>query len=585
MGGDGTSAEPEATLTVEAPWDFAVVDTPPPQAKAPRLRRRGNSKEDKADQSPLLSRKEERAKKRQTQKARKELIQYLAATLFVAGLIGVLLALLGEPKLALAAVVAIACLALSFKYPRQAIYGLIIYVPFSGTVTYALGGSGILQLAKDAIYIPALLGVIQFCRRTRQPLIIPQMIKVPLLVLLGLCSLTMLVVNGGQQLDAAGGEVPILIGVLGLKVLIGYVLIIPCIYYLLRDREDVYFLLRLQVVLILVCCGLGFIQYMLLRLGICQGTIGEGEDLFKASLESRCFVGGSLLYTPAQGQIRLPGTFNAPWQWGWFLISSGFFAFGTAFSDRSPIWRIVGLGSLAAVGVMAVVSGQRIALALVPVTIVGLLVLTGQVANLKRFLPIGIGLAVILSVFMAQNPAVVNERWASFESRWSASPPHEFIVQQFEWAQKQQEGILGRGVGRATNAARIFGKTELVETYHPKLMYEIGPLGLLATLAVYLTLTVATFKAYRSIKDPNLRGYGASMWVFVLFISIFPYYYPLDVDPVNVYYWLAAGIVLKLPEIDQKERLQQRLEEASRRRKLTKRERKQLQQQETIVFE
>ncbi|PSN13618.1 hypothetical protein C7293_15155 [filamentous cyanobacterium CCT1] len=562
-----------------------MVDTPQPQVKAPRPRRRGKGKKDTADQAPPLSRKEERAKKRQAQKARKELIQYLSATLFVAGLIGVLLALLGEPKLALAAVVAIACLALSFKYPRQAIYGLIIYVPFGGTVVYALGGSGILQLAKDAIYIPALIGVIQFCRRTRQPLIIPQLIKIPLLALLALSGLTLLVVNGGQQLDAAGGEVPILIGVLGLKVLIGYVLIIPCIYYLLRDREDVYFLLRLQVVLILVCCGLGFMQFLMLKTGMCPGTVGEGEDLFKASLQARCFVGGSLLYAPSQGQIRLPGTFNAPWQWGWFLISSGFFAFGTAFSDRSPIWRIVGLASLAAVGVMSVISGQRIALALVPVTIVGLLILTGQVVNLKRFLPIGIGLALILMVFMAQNPVVVSERLASFQSRWAASPPHEFVVQQFAWAQKQQQGILGRGVGRATNAARIFGKTELVETYHPKLLYEIGPLGLLATLAVYLTLTVATFKAYRSIKDPNLRGYGASMWVFVLFISIFPYYYPLDVDPVNVYYWLAAGIVLKLPEIDQRERLQQRLEEASRRRKLTPREKKQLQKQETIVFE
>jgi hypothetical protein len=513
------------------------------------------------------------------------MIQFVAATLFAAGLVGVLVALLGEPKLGLATVVAIACLALSFKYPRQAIYGLIIYVPFSGTVVYALGGSGILQLAKDAIYIPALIGVIQFCRRTRQPLIMPPLIKIPLLVLLGLSGLTLLVVNGGQQLDAAGGEVPILLGVLGLKVLIGYVLIIPCIFYLIRDREDVYFLLRMQVVLILICCGLGFTQYMMLRLGICQGTVGSGEDLFKASLEARCLVGGSLLYSPSQGQIRLPGTFNAPWQWGWFLISSGFFAFGTAFSDRSLIWRIIGLASLAAVGVMTVVSGQRIALALVPITIVGLLVLTGQVTNLKRFLPIGIGLGLILTVLMAQNPEVVGERLDSFQSRWAASPPQDFIIQQFDWAQKQQQGILGRGVGRATNAARIFGKTELVETYHPKLMYEIGPLGLMATLALYLTLTVATFRAYRSIKDPNLRGYGASMWVFVLFISVFPYYYPLDVDPVNVYYWLAAGIVLKLPEIDQRERLQERLEAAGRRRKLTKREQKQLQQQETILFE
>jgi hypothetical protein len=390
----------------------------------------------------------------------------------------------------------------------------------------------------------------------------------------------------GSSYRLRGGDIPILIGVLGLKVLLGYLPVITCIFYLLRDREDVYLLLRIQVAVILICCCLGFIQYMMLKTGACPGTIGTGEELFKASLQARCFVGGSLLYSPSVGQIRLPGTFNAPWQWGWFLISSGFFAFGTAFSDRSLVWRLVGLLSLAAVGVMATVSGQRIALALVPVTIVGLLVLTGQIANLKRFIPVGIGLAIILGILMVQNAEVVSERWTSFQNRWNASPPHAFIIQQFEWAQAQQRGILGRGVGRATNAARIFGQTELVETYHPKLLYEIGPIGLLATLALYLTLTVVVFRAYRSIQDPNLQGYGAAMWVFVLFISIFPYYYPLDVDPVNVYYWLAAGIVLKLPEIDKRERFQQYLEEISQHRELTKRELKQLKkQQQVAVFE
>ena len=71
---------------------------------------------------------------------------------------------------------------------------------------------------------------------------------------------------------------------------------------------------------------------------------------------------------------------------------------------------------------------------------------------------------------------------------------------------------------------------------------------------LYTSLTVATFKAYRKTKDKNLRGYAASMWVFVLFISFFPYYYPLDVDPVSVYYWLAAGIALKIPTLDKQER-------------------------------
>lgn len=532
---------------------------------------------------PKQARQQEREKQRQTKKSRQALIRYLSTTLLIAGVVGVLATLVAGPKIGLAAPAALACLALSYRYPRPAIYAFIFYVPFGGTVVYALGGSGILQLAKDAIFFPALWGVVQFCRKTKQRLIIPPAIKGPLIALLVLSGLTLLVVNGSQQLSASG-EMPILLGILGLKVLLGYLLLIPCIYYLLRDRQDVYTLLRTQVVVILICCILGFIQFLMLKTGICRGTVGTGVELFKASLDARCFVGGSLLYAPSQGQIRLPGTFNAPWQWGWFLISSSFFAFGTAFSDRSLLWRMVGLVTLAAVGVMAVVSGQRIALALVPTTIVGLLILTGQVANLKRFLPVGLGLALILSVFMAQNPVVVGERIASFQSRWNASPPQEFIIQQFQWAQRQQEGILGRGVGRATNAARIFGRTELIETYHPKLLYEIGPLGLIATLALYLSLTVATFKAYRSIQDPNLRGYGASMWVFVLFISIFPYYYPLDVDPVNVYYWLAAGIVLKLPEIDRRERLQQQIESADR--PLTKREQRQLKAEEnTIIFE
>jgi hypothetical protein len=528
---------------------------------------------------PDPSSKAQRALKRQVAKAQQTLIQYIVGALLGSAVVGLLVALLGEPKLGVGALVALLCLLLSVKYPRQAIFAFIIYLPFSGTVTYALGGGGILQLAKDAIYLPALIGVVQFCRKTRQPFLIPPALKLPLGILLTLLAMTLLLVNLPQQFTATEGDYPILIGILGLKILLGYLPLMTCVYYLIRDRNDLYFLLRLQVVLILICCGLGFVQYLLLRTGICAGTVGTGEELFKASLEARCFVGGSLLYTPSQNQIRLPGTFVAPWQWGWFLISSGFFCFGTAFSDRNPLWRSIGLVALVAVCSLAVVSGQRIALLLVPLTVLGLLILTGQFANLKRFVPAGVGLALILSFLIAQNPDLVSQRWASLQARWEAAPPQVFIQQQFDWARREQTGILGQGVGRGTNSARIFGQVQLVETYHPKLLFEIGYLGLLATLALYTVLTVVTFRAYRSVKDPNLRGYAASMWVFVLFISFFPYYYPLDVDPVNVYYWLAAGIVLKLPALDRQERFQQDSQQPSRKSRLTKRELKQLKEQ------
>lgn len=541
-----------------------------------------NGKSADANQAKL-ARKEQRRLQRAQAKSRQAIIQFCATILALSTFIAILLSIFLEPKLGIGAGLAITCLGLSFKYPRYAVYGFIIYLPFSGTVTYALGGSAILQLAKDAIFYPALIGVILFCRKYKQPLILPQTIKVPLLILGTFLLAVLLIVNGSQQLSATG-EKPILLGILGLKALLGYLLLITCIYYLIRDREDLYFLLRIQVILIITCCALGLMQYLMLKTGVCAGTQGKGSALFRASLDARCFVGGSLLYTPEQGQIRLPGTFVAPWQWGWFLISSAFFAFGTAFSDRSFFWRTLGLISMAMVAMMSVLSGQRIALALVPAVVITLLILTGQIVNLKRFLPAGIGLFLILSLLIARDPAVVNQRIESFRSRWEASPPQEFILNQLSWAQEQQQGFLGRGLGRATNAARIFGKTELVETYHAKVLYEIGPIGLLLLLALFTALTISTFRAYRSIQEPNLRGYAASMWVFVLFISYFPYYYPLDVDPVNVYYWLAAGIALKLPEIDRQERMKQSLA-GDTKRKLSRKEMQQLKKsQEAAKF-
>ncbi|WRH64897.1 MAG: hypothetical protein RSE13_12865 [Planktothrix sp. GU0601_MAG3] len=244
----------------------------------------------------------------------------------------------------------------------------------------------------------------------------------------------------------------------------------------------------------------------------------------------------------------------APWQWAWFLIANAFFTFASAFSDPSPLWRMTGLVGMALVFVNAVISGQRIALALVPVVTIILLVLTGQVANLKRFLPILAGLGLILGIAVAANPTFLQERVDSFVSRWNASPPTDFISEQFGHSSGGQKGILGKGLGRATNAARIFGKTALIETYYPKLIFEIGPIGVAGFLYLVTTMVVIGFKSYRSVKDKNLRSFGASFWVFVLIISYNTYYYPLDVDPVTVYYWYFAGVLFKLPEIDREER-------------------------------
>lgn len=515
------------------------------------------SKKKKSQQKkPTLSKAQLKAKQREFSKNIKALMGILIPTAIVSVIVGTALFFVKDEKLAIAGGGGIFVLVMCYKYPRQGLWGFLAYLPFSGTITYWIGGGNALfQLAKDGFYIPALVAMYQDWKRKGLPIIIPPAIKQPLIILLGFCLLTLLCVNGFQQLDPAPGDKPIPMGILGLKVFLGYAPLITCAYYHIRDKKDLLFLTRMTLMLAIICCLLGMVQYQFLSSGRCQGTDHlSGDDLFQASIQYKCLVGGSLVFSPSQNMIRLPGTFVAPWQWAWFLIANAFFTFATAFSDPSGKWRIAGLVGMALVFVNAVISGQRIALALVPVVTIILLVLTGQIANLKRFIPIAGGLGLLLAIVMVANPELVQERVDSFVSRWQASPPTDFISGQFEHSTGGQKGIFGKGLGRATNSTRVFGKTQLIETYYPKLIYEIGPLGTIAFLFFVTMITFTSFKAYRSVKNKSIRSFGASLWVFVLIISYNTYYYPLDVDPVAVYYWYFAGVIYKLPEIDKEER-------------------------------
>jgi len=535
----------------------------PPKAKLKKSKDKKKKKKGKL-KKPTISKKELNARKKQRAKMMSEAIGALATYGGIGAVVGAILFFVAGPKLAIAGGGGIAVLALSFKYPMMGLWAFIIYLPFSGTITYWVGGgSPIFQLAKDGFYIPAVIALALQLKKKKQPFLVEPKIKTPLYILLGFCLLVLLAVNGPQQLNPPNpGDKPIPMGILGLKVFIGYVPLITCAYYQVKDKKNLLIFTRLMLILAITCCLLGMAQYQFLSSGRCKGTDHlVGDDLFKATLEYKCLVGGSLVFSPSQNMIRLPGTFVAPWQWAWFLIGNAFFTFATAFSDPSPLWRMGGLAGMGLVFVNAVISGQRIALALVPTVTVILLVLTGQVANVKRFLPIGGGLGLLLLVVSASNPAIVQERIDSFVSRWQASPPTQFIAEQFEHSSGGDDAILGHGIGRATNSARTFGKTQLVETYYPKLMYEMGPLGALIFLGFVTSITVTCFKSYRSVKDKNLRSFGASFWVFVLIISYNTYYYPLDVDPVCVYYWYAVGVIYRLPDIDKEEQKRKALEE------------------------
>ncbi len=526
-------------------------------------------KTNRASDKPKLSREEEALLKRKKEKERQAFISFVTPLAAVSFFLGLVCFAIGGPKLAIMPPAAILSIALSYRYPRSALWFFFFYMPFGGTVVYWLaGGNAVMQLVKDAFFYPALTAIALTYRQKNEPFMAPREVLPGFWMILGVSILALLLVSLPKEFLPQCDETtkalnrvcrdgrPFFQGLLGLKVFLGYVPLIFCTKALLRDRNDFFFLMRSHVVLAIVCCILCILQYLMLLTGRCAGTdFLEGDQLFKATLEAKCLVGGALVYSPSQGMIRLPGTFVAPWQWGWFLIANAYITFAVAFSDPTFLWRTIGMGGMSLVMVGAVISGQRIALALVPVSFVILLVLTGQVFKVKRFLPILIGLVVIGGGAAALYPDIVQERVMSFQSRWEASPADAMISHQFSFVWPQiSNKPLGIGLGSATNSARLFGETALIETWFPKVMYEVGLIGLGFFMIFVTGLSIVGFKAYRSLKDRDLRSFGACFWVFILFISYQTYYYPLDVDPVAVYYWMMMGALVRLPEIERQER-------------------------------
>lgn len=527
------------------------------------------------NETKSLSVKEKLALRKKKRQARQKLIISWALSLSFGILVSLFALFLTEVKLAVGAGVATTSVILSYFYPRSALWVFLIYMPFGGTITYWLAdGKLIFQVAKDVFYIPALLALLVDCQRRNKPIFVAKQLLPTLSFLVAICVMILFAINARLELFAPtctflsetaslgicrDGQV-FLQGILGLKVFLGYIPLIFCAYYLIEDKKTLLTLGRVLAILAIICCTLALIQYTFLRTGRCQATsdLTEGAGLFQASLEAKCFVGGSLLYTPEQNQIRLPGTFVSPWHWGWFLIANSAICFTVAFFEVSFFWQLVGFAGLGLIFINALISGQRAALIGVPVFTLIMLILTGQIVRLKRFIPIGVGMALVMVIFASRNPDVIQERINSTIGRWQTAPPQEFIIKQWNWATKNgvsYGGILfGKGLGSATNSGRAFGATAFLETYHPKVLYEVGYLGLIAFLAFITHLLIYTFKIYQSLRDPVLKSFAGAFWVFMLIIGYFPYWYPLDTDPVAIYYWLFAGVLIKLQTIDKEER-------------------------------
>ena len=121
---------------------------------------------------------------------------------------------------------------------------------------------------------------------------------------------------------------------------------------------------------------------------------------------------------------------------------------------------------------------------------------------------------------------------------------------------------LGLGAGSDSTAARYaFPTTELQtsvgsvqESWYVKAYLELGVFGLVAALALLGAILYRSARVHIRIRDSRLKMVSAAILAlmgWVLVYSVKAQYF--DLDPINIYFWLFAGIMMGLPRLERRE--------------------------------
>lgn len=452
-----------------------------------------------------------------------------------------------------AAVVLVAALTVGLYNWRWPIYGLLCYLPVSGIAILAAYGASRGErataiLAKDFVFvIPAYVGFLWSFLRSRRRFWFP---GAPLL-LFGLLALVVLV-------EALNPRLPNhLVGAIGIKIWLFYVPLFFLGYHLVDSRRQLFRLLGLMAVLAIVPAAIGLTELALSQAGkssVVYSAYGGAASAATQGFASFQLPGGCTIR-------RIPSTFSFFYQY--FLFASAMVAVSYAWWRGSrPAGRQIKIGGLLfLITVLAALfSGVRTALILIPLLVLAMLALGARSANR---LPWGVAVAgfTAFALFgggVGGGACGVTQHLAQATTTEAPSVYGHGVSE----ALSAHNSWLGLGAGADSSGARYafpdlnlktkFGAVQ--EPWYLKTYIELGILGLVVVAALLVTIFLRAFRVHRRLRDPRLKVVSAAIVALIGFVLVYnakAQY--LDLDPMNVYFWLLLGLLMKLPLLDRGE--------------------------------
>jgi hypothetical protein len=420
---------------------------------------------------------------------------------------------------------------------RRAFYGLLLYLPFAGVVIIALFPWKAPLLFKDLLFaVPAYLGFSARLALHRESLQGLPRLPIGLMMALGLLVVVQIANPGVENL---------LMGLIGLKVWLFYLPLFLLSFALVPSERDLFLLLRLLV-------GLSFIPAII---GITEAVLAQVVGYQSTMLMLYGELAASATQGFAQFEIghgvlaRIPSTFSFWIQYFGYTLAMLVPCYAVWRGDPSPWWRQLGGWALLIVTLASFLSGARSAFVFVPLLFFLILGLERGFSGLVRS-----GVYVVATLF----GAVALLRIGSFAL-------YELISMLFfHYAEDIAYGGLvqaivsapwGTGTGTNTGPARyafMDPKSFIaIENYYAKAAYELGLPGLFLVVSLFLSLVFLGYRSHRKLRRAPLRACSAGLLAFLVVMVLNSFKgWLVDLDPVNIYFWVFAGILLKLPALD-----------------------------------
>jgi O-Antigen ligase len=432
---------------------------------------------------------------------------------------------------------------------RWALYALLVYLPVSGVAVLAAYPGRTERaaaiLGKDFVFvIPAYVLFLGYFLVRRKPF----WFKGAPLVLFGLLALIVVI-------QAFNPDLPNhLVGLIGIKVWLFYIPLFFLGYHLVQNRDQLFRVLGLMSLVAIVPAVIGLVEVVLYYTGHAQTVYNAYGDAASSATQ------GFTTFALAHGCTirRVPSTFSFFYQYYLFGAAMVAVSFAWWRGSRPAGKQLPAAGAVfLLIFLAAMFAGVRLAFLVIPLLVAAIIVLAIRSKN--RLPWAGLAAGVASFAILGGTAAGVCGFAAHFSSATQSEAPDVTVRSVSEAVHKTW---LGLGAGSDSTAARYaFPNVELKtsvgavqESWYVKAYLELGVFGLAIVLALLATIVYRAARVHLRIRDPRLKIVSAAILAlmgWVLVYSLKAQYF--DLDPINIYFWLFAGILMGLPRLERRE--------------------------------